>query len=309
MPMLEGIPVVCHPDPTDVMGTAKAIARYKGTVLCGTSTFLRLYVRNAKIHPLMLQSLRIVVAGAEKLAPDVRDAFQLKFNREIFEGFGATETTPVASVNIPDQLDDRYWHVQRGQKIGTVGLPLPGTAFRIVDPHTMETLPANEDGLILIAGTQVMLGYLNDPQKTDSVIVELDGHRWYKTGDKGHLDEDGFLVIVDRYSRFAKIAGEMISLTAVEELVRSVIAASSVNSDHAIDMLAVNIPDERKGEKIVLLYAANIEEEDVRKMMLSSDALAIMMPAEYVQVAAIPKLGSGKTDTVAARYLAIDATS
>ena len=307
MPLLEGIPVVCHPDPTDVLGTAKAIARHKATVLCGTSTFLRLYVRNAKIHPLMLQSLRVVVAGAEKLAPDVRDAFNLKFNVDVFEGYGATETTPVASVNIPDQLDDQYWHVQRGQKAGTVGLPLPGTAFRIVDPHTLETLATNEDGLILIAGTQVMLGYLNHPEKTASAIIELDKQRWYKTGDKGHLDEDGFLVIVDRYSRFAKIAGEMISLAAVEDAVQRVIAATSITPDYAIDLLAVNVPDAKKGERIVLLYAANIDEETLRKMMLASDTLALMMPAEYVQVPAIPKLGSGKTDGVAARRLALDA--
>jgi acyl-[acyl-carrier-protein]-phospholipid O-acyltransferase/long-chain-fatty-acid--[acyl-carrier-protein] ligase len=307
MPLLEGIPVVCHPDPTDVLGTAKAIARHKATVLCGTSTFLRLYVRNAKIHPLMLQSLRVVVAGAEKLAPDVRDAFKLKFNVDLFEGYGATETTPVASVNIPDQLDDRYWFVQRGQKNGTVGLPLPGTAFRIVDPHSLEKLPPQEDGLILIAGTQVMLGYLNDAEKTAQAIVEIDGQRWYKTGDKGHLDEDGFLVIVDRYSRFAKIGGEMISLAAVEEVVQRVIAAASATPDYAIDLLAVNIPDEKKGERIVLLYAANIDEDDLRKMMLASDTLALMMPAEYVQVPAIPKLGSGKTDGVAARRLALDA--
>lgn len=307
MPLLEGVPVVCHPDPTDVLGTAKAIARHKATVLCGTSTFLRLYVRNSKIHPLMLQSLRVVVAGAEKLAPDVRDAFKLKFNCDIFEGYGATETTPVASVNIPDQLDDRYWHVQRGQKAGTVGLPLPGTAFRIVDPQTLATLSTNEDGLILIAGTQVMLGYLHDAEKTAQAIVELDGQRWYKTGDKGHLDEDGFLVIVDRYSRFAKIGGEMISLSAVEAAVQKVIAAASINTDYAVDLLAVNVPDEKKGERIVLLYAANIDEDAMRKMMLASDTLALMMPAEYVQVPAIPKLGSGKTDGVAAKKLALEA--
>ncbi len=307
MPLLEGIPVVCHPDPTDVLATAKAIARHKATVLCGTSTFLRLYVRNHKIHPLMLQSLRIVVAGAEKLAPDVRDAFKLKFNCDIFEGYGATETTPVASVNIPDQLDDRYWHVQRGTKAGTVGLPLPGTAFRIVDPATLQTLPTGEDGLILIAGTQVMLGYLGDPEKTASVIVELDGQRWYKTGDKGHLDADGFLTIVDRYSRFAKIGGEMISLAAVEEAVQRVLAANSSTPDYATEVLAVNVPDEKKGEKIVLLYAANIDEDELRRMMLASDTLALMMPAEYVQLPAIPKLGSGKTDGVTARKLALEA--
>ncbi len=306
MPLLEDIPVVCHPDPTDVMGTAKAIARHKATVLCGTSTFLRLYVRNHKIHPLMLQSLRVVVAGAEKLAPDVREAFKLKFNCDVFEGYGATETTPVASVNIPDQLDDRYWHVQTGQKNGTVGLPLPGTAFRIVDPNTLETLPPKTDGLILIAGTQVMLGYLDDPEKTAAAIVELDGKRWYKTGDKGHLDADGFLSIVDRYSRFAKIGGEMISLTAVEDAVRKALDNAEFGTPD-IELLAINAPDSKKGEKIVLIYTGDIEEDVLRKTLLASDMQALMMPAEYVQVAALPKLGSGKTDFVAAKQLAISA--
>ena len=151
---------------------------------------------------LMFSSLRIVVAGAEKLSPAVRDAFKLKFNKDIFEGYGATETTPVASVNVPDELDVNNWKVQRGAKIGTVGMPLPGTSFRIVDPNTLATLPPNEDGLILIGGNQVMLGYLDDPERTAAAVVTLDGMRWYKTGDKGHIDEDGFLSIVDRYSRF-----------------------------------------------------------------------------------------------------------
>ena len=187
MPLIEGIPVVCHPDPTDAVNIAKAIAKYRATIFCGTSTFLRLYTKNNRVHPLMLESLRIVVAGAEKLSPDVRDAFKLKFNKDIYEGYGATETTPVAGVNIPDQLDTNYWRVQLGTKLGTVGLPLPGSSFRIVDPETLKELPVGEDGLILIGGTQVMLGYLKDPDKTNEVIVELDDQRWYKTGDKGHL--------------------------------------------------------------------------------------------------------------------------
>lgn len=114
-------------------------------------------------------------------------------------------------------------------------------------------------------------------------------------------------MIVDRYSRFAKIAGEMISLAAVEEAVRRVIAAASITPDYAIDLLAVNVSDAKKGERIVLLYAANIDEDALRKMMLASDTLVLMMPAEYVQVPAIPTLGSGKTDGVAARRLALDA--
>jgi acyl-[acyl-carrier-protein]-phospholipid O-acyltransferase/long-chain-fatty-acid--[acyl-carrier-protein] ligase len=215
MPLVEGIPVIFHPDPADALTIAKAIAKHRATVYCSTSTFLQLFNRNRRIHPLMLESLRVVVSGAERLPPEVRDAFKLKFNKEIYEGYGTTETTPVASVNIPDRLDQKNWNVQQGNKPGTVGMPLPGGSFRIVDPDTLETLPAGEDGLILFGGSQVMPGYLNDPEKTADVIVQLDDKRWYKTGDKGHLDQDGFLTIVDRYSRFAKIAGKMIGLGAI----------------------------------------------------------------------------------------------
>lgn len=299
MPLLEGVPVVCHPDPTDVLAIAKAIARYRATVLCGTSTFLRLYLRNQKIHPLMLQSLRLVVSGAEKLAPEVRDAFQLKFACPVFEGYGATETTPVATVNVPDQLDDRYWHVQQGHKPGTVGMPLPGTAIRIVDPETLIPLPVGVDGLVLVGGTQVMLGYLDEPEKTASVIAEAQGVRWYKTGDKGHLDEDGFLIIVDRYSRFAKIGGEMISLAAVENMVLR-------QADTLVtECLAVTVPDGRKGESVVVLYVGTATEEALRRCVLSAGVAALMLPAEYVQVESLPRLGSGKTDLVTARQLAV----
>jgi acyl-[acyl-carrier-protein]-phospholipid O-acyltransferase/long-chain-fatty-acid--[acyl-carrier-protein] ligase len=301
MPLLEGIPVVCHPDPTDVVAAAKAVARYRATVLCGTSTFLRLYARNQKVHPLMLRSLRIVVAGAEKLAPDVRDMFSRKFNVAVYEGYGATETTPVASVNIPDQLDDRYWHVQLGQKLGTVGMPLPGSAFRIVDPETLDRLPVGQDGLVLVGGTQVMLGYLGEVEKTQAVILELDGVRWYRTGDKGHLDEDGFLTIVDRYSRFAKIGGEMISLAAVEA------AVGTVLGDVLLEVLAITVPDEKKGERIILLYTGGIDPDSLRKSMLASNIQALMLPAEYIQLDDLPRLGSGKTDFVAARKVAIEA--
>ena len=192
--------------------------------------------------------------------PEVREAFTLKFNKEIYEGYCTTETTPVASVNIPDRIDPRDWQVQLGSKPGTVGLPLPGGSFRIVDPDTLDTLPAGEDGLILFGGTQVMLGYLKDPEKTAEVIVEIDGKRWYKTGDKGHLDEDGFLTIVDRYSRFAKIGGEMVSLTTVEELSRR----TWPDSAHAV----VSLPDAQKGEQLVLVT----EREDAQRSELLQQA-------------------------------------
>lgn len=299
LPLIEGIPVVCHPDPTDVLNIAKAISRNQVTIMCATATFLRLYTKNKKVQPLMLDSLRVVVAGAEKLSSDVREEFLMKFNKVIYEGYGATETTPVASVNIPDQLDMNDWHVQVGSKIGTVGLPLPGCSFRIVDPVSLQTLPANEDGLILISGTQVMTGYLNDPEKTQSVIVELDGRRWYKTGDKGHLDSDGFLTIVDRYSRFAKLGGEMISLGAVESEIKKIITEPDV------EIVAVNIPDEKKGEQIVLLITLAIESDELRKRLLEINCNPMMIPSVIKQVTSIPKLGSGKTDFGAAKQIAL----
>ncbi len=298
MPLIEGVPMVCHPDPTDALNIAKAIAKYKATVLCGTSTFLRLYARNRRVHPLMLDSLRVVVAGAERLSPEVRNAFSRRFNKSIYEGYGTTETTPVASVNLPDRMDERRWQVQIGSKEGTVGMPLPGSNFRIVDPQTLETLPVGEDGLILIGGVQVMKGYLGDQIRTDDVIVEIDGQRWYKTGDKGHLDADGFLSIVDRYSRFAKIGGEMISLSVVEQQARKAI------EDDDVGLVAVQLPDEKKGDRIVLLSTANIATEELRERMLKDGCLALTIPSEVIVVEAVPMLGSGKTDFSAAKQLA-----
>jgi acyl-[acyl-carrier-protein]-phospholipid O-acyltransferase / long-chain-fatty-acid--[acyl-carrier-protein] ligase len=301
LPLLEGIPMVCHPDPTDAAGTAKAIARYRATVLCSTSTFLRLYARNRGVHPLMLQSLRILVAGAERLSPDVREAFALKFHKPIYEGYGATETTPVASVNVPDALDTDSWKTQLGSRPGTVGLPLPGTSFRIVDPVSLASLAPGEDGLILIGGVQVMKGYLQDPAKTAEAVVELDGSRWYKTGDKGHLDADGFLTIVDRYSRFAKLGGEMISLSAVEEQVRRALGRPE------LEVAAVNLPDERKGERILLLVAENVDADALRRTLLEAGVNPLSIPSQLVRVETIPKLGSGKTDFGAVRRLALAA--
>ncbi|MGD8909471.1 MAG: acyl-[ACP]--phospholipid O-acyltransferase [Chromatiales bacterium] len=299
MPLVEGMPAICHSDPTDALNIAEAIGKYQATVFCGTSTFLRLFTRNKRIHPLMLASLRLVVAGAERLSPEVRDAFKLKFNKEIYEGYGTTETTPVASVNIPDRIDPRNWKVQEGNRPGSVGLPLPGSSFRIVDPETLQTLSKGEDGLILIGGTQVMLGYLDDAQKTGEVIVELDGKRWYKTGDKGHLDADGFLTIVDRYSRFAKIGGEMISLGAIEGAIDKLLPQE-------VEILTTALPDGRKGEKVALLVAGEILLEELKRLIDQSGLNPLMRPAQIIPVQAIPKLGSGKSDFKRAREVALE---
>jgi acyl-[acyl-carrier-protein]-phospholipid O-acyltransferase/long-chain-fatty-acid--[acyl-carrier-protein] ligase len=330
MPLLEGLPMVCHADPTDVLGVAKAIAKNRVTLLCGTSTFLRLYCRNHKVHPLMLDSLRIVVSGAEKLSPDVRDAFGKKFNKTIYEGYGATETAPVASVNLPDAIDLHSYRVQQGQKLGSVGMPLPGTSIKIVDPacldsnisnETINELPTGEQGMILIGGVQVMQGYLQQPEKTAAAIKIIDGLRWYVSGDKGFLDEEGYLTIVDRYSRFAKIGGEMVSLTAVEETVRKVLALNTVDEHH--EVLAVNLPDEKKGERIILLISSlstsssiplNTENDkvlslsDVRHAMIDNQCNPLMIPIELIALEALPKLGTGKMDTATAKKIALAQT-
>lgn len=298
LPLIEALPVIYHPDPTDVVNVSQLIAKHRATILLGTSTFLRLYNRNRQVEPLALDSLRLVVAGAEKLNAEVRDAFKQKFAKDIYEGFGATETSPVASVNLPDSRDPITGRIHRGTKIGTVGMPLPGTAFRVVEPDTFETMSPGEDGHILIAGPQVMLGYLNNYEKTADTVAVIDGQRWYKTGDKGRLDEDGFLTIVDRYSRFAKLAGEMVSLTAVEDQVRLAL------NQPDLELVAVNLPDSKKGERVVALVVSDIEPTQIKKALVHSNCNPLMIPAEIRLIDEVPMLGSGKKDFATAKQLA-----
>jgi acyl-[acyl-carrier-protein]-phospholipid O-acyltransferase/long-chain-fatty-acid--[acyl-carrier-protein] ligase len=298
LPLIEGIPVACHPDPTDGFGIGKMAAQYEATMLFATATFYRLYVRNRKLNPLMFQKLRMVVAGAEKLPEEIREAFHAKFGHTIYEGYGATETTPVASVNIPDVLMQDSWRVQVGNKPGTVGLPLPGSSFKIVDPDTFEELPVAGEGMILIGGTQIMKGYIGDPEKTASVIREIDGVRWYVTGDKGRLDADGFLTIVDRYSRFAKIGGEMVSLGRVEQEIQ----AALEGEENRIAVTALT--DIKKGEKLVLLLEGSMTIDALRIAIRTRGLNPLFVPSEYYTVMSLPRLGSGKMDFKGLKALA-----
>lgn len=297
LPLVEGVPLVCHPDPTDGVEIGKLTAMYQATILFGTATFLRLYTQNRKLIPLMFESLRMVVAGAEKLPLEIRHAFTLKFGHQVYEGYGATETTPVASCNIQDMLIPKIWQPQMGQKVGTVGLPLPGSAFRIVDPKSFEPLAVGEAGMILIGGTQIMKGYLNDTHKTASAIKEIDGIRWYISGDKGYLDEDGFLTIIDRYSRFAKIGGEMISLGFVERELSKVLTQSD-------RLFVVALPDAKKGEKLVGLMEGDMEIETFKQKIKSLTINPLLLPNIFFKVEALPKLGTGKADFKGAKALA-----
>jgi len=298
-PLIEGIPVICHPDPTDGLGIAKMASKYNATFLFATATFFRLYARNKKIHPLMFEKLRMVIAGAEKLPLEIRQLFKERFGKEIYEGYGATETTPVASCNIHDAIVPDTYHVQVGQKIGTVGMAIPGSAFMIVDPESFEPLPIGEDGMILIGGTQVMKGYLGDPEKTASVIKEIDGIRWYISGDKGHLDKDGFLTIVDRYSRFAKVGGEMVSLGLVETEINKII-------DEESQIAITAIPDAKKGERLVLLLEGAKDLDELKAEVKELGLNPLFIPSSYFKVDEVPKLGTGKADFKGAKKLALE---
>jgi len=262
IPLVEGVRVVYHPDPTDVQNISKAIAQEEATVLIATSTFLRLFIRNRKVEPLMLDSLRLVIAGAEKLSVDVREGFKQKFGKNIYEGYGATEVSPVVACNIPDQLAPGTLKLIPGSRLGTVGMPLPGTTVRICDPETLETLPIGAEGMILVAGPQVMRGYLNQPL-------------------------------------FAKLGGEMISLAAVEEKVLDVLG----NSED-VEIAAVNLPDSKKGERIMLLVNEHVDAGGLKKRLIEAGMNPLMIPSDILPVDAIPILGTGKRDFAAVRKLA-----
>jgi len=299
MPLAEGIPIVCHPDPKDVATIASGIKKYTGTILVGTPTFLRMYTISKKVSVDSIQSLRLVVAGAEKLRQEVREGFESKFNLPVYEGYGTTETSPGASVNLPD-LEANHSNPQKlRNRPGTVGRAFSGTEFRIVDPDSLDPIPTGEDGLILIGGPQIMKGYLKMPEKTAEVIEIIDGYRWYRSGDKGHLDQDGFLTIVDRYSRFAKIGGEMISLTTVEEEILDVC------SDKDLEIAATCLPDQRKGEKIVLLATSDLDKDKLKKLLSDANINPLLYPSKVLVVDEIPKLGSGKTDFGATKKIAL----
>ncbi len=298
LPLVEGIPMACHPDPRDAVEIGKLVFNYQVSFMAATSTFLNFYCRNHRLHPLLFKSLRLVIAGAEKLSPQVRDAFKQKFGIDVFEGYGATEVAPVASTNLNDIINPDDLHLHVSNKIGTVGLPVPGTCFRIVDPMTLEDLPLGAEGMVLIGGPQVMKGYLKNPEKTLQVLNKQDDIDWYVTGDKGKLDEEGFLIIVDRYSRFAKIGGEMISLSLVEQTIREILDIES------LDLMVISLPDDKKGEALILLYQAQITPDELLAKLRAAKIPPLIIPSDCFAVAELPKLGSGKSDYSAAKQLA-----
>jgi acyl-[acyl-carrier-protein]-phospholipid O-acyltransferase/long-chain-fatty-acid--[acyl-carrier-protein] ligase len=295
LPLVSGFSVACHPNPLDGETIARVVRERRSTILVATPTFLLSYLRRAKRED--FETLRLIITGAEKLKPRVADSFHQKFGVRPYEGYGATELSPVCTLSLPDVEIDGV--LQIGSKEGSVGHPLPGIVLKVVDPDTGEQLPAGASGLVLVKGPNVMLGYLGRPDKTAEVL--RDG--WYVTGDIGILDEDGFLRLTDRLSRFSKIAGEMVPHGAVEDELHARLGQQQV-------VAVTAIPDEKKGERLVVLYAREATDaETLRRHMAESDLPNLWKPGRdcYVEVESLPILGTGKLDLKGIKEIALAA--
>jgi len=294
LPALAGIGAVFHPSPLDAQAIAALVSKYSVSMLLSTPTFLNNYTR--RCPPESFGSLRIVMAGAEKLPERTAQAFEDHFGIRPLEGYGCTECSPVVAVNTYD-FRAAYFR-QVGAKRGTIGHPLPGIGICIIDPDSGEALPVDKTGLLLVRGPNVMVGYLNRPEKTAEVLK--DG--WYNTGDIATQDEDGFLRITDRLSRFSKIGGEMVPHIKVEEKLHELLDAEG-------QVLAVTaIPDEKKGERLVVVHTLEGDAlKDCLEKLAKSDLPGLWKPRpdQFVQVEQLPYLGTGKLDLRKLREIAM----
>jgi acyl-[acyl-carrier-protein]-phospholipid O-acyltransferase/long-chain-fatty-acid--[acyl-carrier-protein] ligase len=290
--------IVFHPTPLDAGAIGELCDRYRISLMVTTPTFLQLYYR--RCTPEQLGNLRVVITGAEKLSMRLHQAFQDKFGIAPVEGYGVTECAPVVSANCPDFRASGFYQV--ASRRGTVGQPFPGVSVRIVDPDTFQLLTTGQPGMLLVRGPNVMNGYLGRPDLTDKAM--RDG--WYVTGDIAALDEDGFLTITDRLSRFSKIGGEMVPHGRVEEALHQASGAET-------QVFAVTgIPDEKKGERLAVLHT--LDENRIPGILeaLSDNGLPnLFIPArnQFVKVEALPVLGTGKLDLRGVKRLALERLS
>lgn len=298
-PMIRGCLVVTVPSPLDTRRIIDSISEEKATVLIGAPTFVRPILRKAK--PGELRSLELVVTGAEKLPDDLYRAFLQQFHLEIMQGYGLTETTPVSNVNQPHPpVTTSTAEPQVGKKTGSVGRLLPGMAVRIVHPETGEELPTGEQGIVWFRGANVFKGYLDDEEKTQGAF--RDG--WFVTGDLGRLDEEGFLFIEGRLSRFSKIGGEMVPHGTIEQRISQLFAWDDQAEYSAAVM---GVPDTNKGEALVLLTTQDITSDELRTRLLAAGLPGLWIPKIIKRVERIPVLGTGKLDLKACRDLALEA--
>ncbi len=276
LPLVAGAKLFLYPSPLHYKIIPEMVYDTNSTVFFATDTFLNGYARKA--HPYDFYNVRYVVAGAERVKKETRDVWMEKFGLRIFEGYGATETAPVLSVNTPMHF-----------KSGTVGRLLPCIEARL-DP-----VPGiDEGGRLIVKGPNVMKGYL---RADNPGVIEPPEDGWYDTGDIVEIDAEGYVIIKGRAKRFAKIGGEMVSLTGVE----NVINTAFPEEIHAV----VSVPDKKKGEKLVLITTrAGLTRKELAKAMKEAGSPELAIPREIIEVDAIPVLGSGKTDYVTLQSIA-----
>lgn len=292
-PLISGIGAVYHFNPLDAKVVGKLVKEHQASMLMATPTFLNSYIR--RCEPEQFKSLRMVTVGAEKLKESLAKEFKDKFGVIPMEGYGCTELSPVVSVNLPDF--DKVGELQKAHEQGTIGLPLPGIAVKVVDQNTGETLGANQDGVLWIRGPNVMKGYLNQPEKTNDVIK--DG--WYISGDIARIAEDGFITITDRLNRFSKIAGEMVPHIKIEDAIQTFL-----NSTESVCVVTA-IPDDKRGEKIIVLHVVDIDATVLLDGLKQSGLPNLWIPDAdaFCKIETIPILGTGKLDLGAVKRLAI----
>lgn len=296
-PLLRGCRVVTVPSPLDTRKIIDALREDACTVWVAAPTFARPVLKKAE--PADLRSLAVLVAGAEKLPDDLATLAREKFHLEIMQGYGLTETSPAAAINQPDPpVVTETGAPQPGQRTGTVGRLLPGMTARVLDPESMAERTATETGLIVLRGPNVFSAYLHQPEK--SAASFHDG--WFITGDLGRFDEDGFLRIEGRLSRFSKIGGEMVPHGTVEQKILE--AFGLVGTDGYVVFVG-GVPDPAKGEQLVLVTTRpEITPDALREKLGSAGVANLWIPRVVKLTEAIPVLGTGKLDLKAAKALA-----
>ena len=294
---------VYHSNPLEAKQIGKMCREHRGSALLGTPTFLRSYLRRCTKED--FATLNLIVAGAEKMPIELCNAYEEKFNLRPAEGYGATELSPLVSVNIPSSR--AVGQSSEGLKEGTVGRPIPGVAAKIIDLESGDTLGVNQSGMLLIKGPNVMKGYLNRPDITEEIIR----NGWYVTGDVALIDDEGFIRITGRESRFSKIGGEMVPHVQIEETLLSLLnAKEDFDANDTIPLAVTAVPDQRKGERLVVLHTQLPLSSDEFCMGLTEAGLPnIYIPSadSFFQVESLPVLGSGKLDLKSIQQLAIDA--
>ncbi|HRE83728.1 MAG TPA: AMP-binding protein [Opitutaceae bacterium] len=296
-PLIRGCGVVTVPSPLETRKIVDAIREEEATALVGAPTFLRPFVKRAERGE--LRSLSLVVSGAERLPDELAESFFEKHHLEIMQGYGLTETTPVTNVNQPDPpILTRTGDLQVGRRSGSVGRMLPGMTARIVDPDTLEERTLTEVGMLLLRGENVFEGYLADPKKTAEALRG----GWFVTGDLARFDDDGFLYIEGRLSRFSKIGGEMVPHGTIEQRIVDVFA---LDQSEGVMVAVVGVPDPGKGEALVLLTVPELSLDDIRSRLVAVGLPSLWIPKQVYQVPRIPVLGTGKLDLKGTRDLAL----